>query len=101
MENNFVNIDKEVLDETLNDDTLSCINDEKLMKRVMVSSLGECISLLNKIDKSLSVANSLITTAYKKDIEQYFRAVAKNVKKEEKEQADLDKNNIENDKEIN
>ena len=79
MENNFVNIDKEVLDETLNDDTLSCINDEKLMKRVMVSALGECISLLNKIDKSLSVANSLITTAYKKDIEQYFLWKTENI----------------------
>lgn len=101
MENNFVNIDKDVLDETLNDDTLSCINDEKLMKRVMVSSLGECISLLNKIDKSLSVANSLITVAYKPNIEAYFRAVAKNVKKEEKEQQELAKKNIENNKEIN
>ena len=40
----FNNIDKKVLDENIGEEAIKACNDEKLMKRLMVSSLGECIS---------------------------------------------------------
>lgn len=89
MENNeikFNNIDKNVLDENIGEEALKCCNDEKLMKRLMVSSLGEIISTLDSIDKSVNVINALIGTIYSKDLEQFFNQVAKNVKKIEKEE---------------
>lgn len=82
----FNNIDKKVLDENLGEDVIKACNDEKLMKRLMVSSLGECISLLDEIDKSVNVINALIGTIYQKDLEAFFGQVAKNVRKQEKEE---------------
>ena len=80
----FNNIDKKVLNENIGEEAIKACNDEKLMKRLMVSSLGECISLLDEIDKSVNVINALIGTIYSKDLEEYFRQVAKNVRKAEK-----------------
>ena len=92
MENNnkdtytFNNIDKKVLDENIGEQAIKACNDEKLMKRLMVSSLGECISLLDEIDKSVNTINALIGTIYQKDLEAFFNKVAKNVRKLEKEE---------------
>ena len=96
--------DKKVLDENIGEQAIKCCNDEKLMKRLMVSSLGECISLLDEIDKSVNVINALIGTIYSKDLEEYFRQVAKNVRKaekEEKQRQEQEKNNVDNDTKIN
>jgi hypothetical protein len=100
----FNNIDKKVLDENIGEQAIRACNDEKLMKRLMVSSLGECISLLDEIDKSVNVINALIGTIYAKDLEEYFRVVAKNVRKaekEEKQRQEQEKKNIENVDNIN
>ena len=100
----FNNIDKKVLDENIGEAAIKCCNDEKLMKRLMVSSLGECISLLDEIDKSVNVINALIGTIYSKDLEEYFRQVAKNVRKaekEEKQRQEEEKNNVDNATKIN
>ena len=101
MENkNFVNIDKNILDEVSGEEAIKCVDDDKLVKRMMVSSMGECLSLLDQIDKSLKVVQSLITVAYKDDIEDYFRTVAKNVRKEEA-LAKQQKKDIENKPNVN
>lgn len=102
MENNvkFNNIDKKVLDENIGEDALKCVADEKLMKRLMVSSLGECISLLEDIDKSINVINALIGTIYHKDLETFFNKVAKNVREQEK-QAKIEQEQTKNDIETN
>lgn len=100
----FNNIDKKVLDENIGEEAIKACNDEKLMKRLIVSSLGECISLLDEIDKSVNVINALIGTIYSKDLEEYFRQVAKNVRKaekEEKQRQEEEKNNVDNATKIN
>ena len=100
----FNNIDKKVLNENIGEEAIKACNDEKLMKRLMVSSLGECISLLDEIDKSVNVINALIGTIYSKDLEEYFRQVAKNVRKaekEEKQRLEEEKNNVDNATKIN
>jgi len=94
----FTNIDKNVLDECLNEEILKCANDDKLIKRAMVSSLGEIITTLDEIDKGVKVVQHLITIAYKDDIDGYFKRVAKAVKEEEKQQK---QNNIDNQEKIN
>ena len=96
----FNNIDKKVLDENLGEASLKACNDEKLMKRLIVSSLGEIIPLLDDIDKSVNVINALIGTVYAKDLEEYFKVVAKNVRKAEKEEKQK-QNNVENVDNIN
>ena len=105
MENKFEfkNIDKKVLDENIGEEALKTINDEKLMKRLMVSSVAECITLLEEIDKSVNVINALIGTIYSKDLEAFFNKVAKNVRQQEKEEkARLEKDkNIDNGNKIN
>ena len=98
----FTNIDEKVLEEVITEDTLKCIDNEKLMKRLMVSSLGEIISTLDTIDKNVNVVSSLISIAYKDDIDDYFKAVAKNVRAEEKRIREAqEKNDIDNKQEIN
>ena len=95
----FNNIDKKVLNENIGEEAIKACNDEKLMKRLLVSTLGECISLLDEIDKSVNVINALIGTIYSKDLEEYFRQVAKNVRKaekEEKQRLEEEKNNVDN-----
>lgn len=108
MENNkdnftFNNIDKNVLDENIGEEAIKSCNDEKLMKRLMVSSLGECLSLLDNIDKSVNVINALIGTIYQKELQDFFNKVAKNVRKLEKEEKQRleQENNIENVDNIN
>jgi ribosomal protein L17 len=94
----FTNIDKNVLDECLNEEIIKCASDDKLLKRAMVSSLGEIITTLDEIDKGVKVVQHLITIAYKDDIDGYFKRVAKAVKEEEKQQK---QNNIDNQEKIN
>ena len=110
MENKFEfqNIDKKVLEENLGENALKSINDEKLMKRLIVSSLAECLTLLDEIDKSVNVINALIGTIYQEDLQDFFKKVAQNVRKQEKEEKALlekekleKENNIENDNKIN
>lgn len=95
MENNikFNNIDKDVLDENIGDEALKAVDDEKLMKRLMVSSLAECISTLNEIDKSINVINAIIGTIYRDDLELFFNKVAKNVREQEKQAKENNKQN--------
>ena len=102
MENKFEfqNIDKKVLDENLGEEALKSINDEKLMKRLIVSSLAESLTLLDEIDKSVNVINALIGTIYQQDLEDFFKKVAQNVRKQEKEEKERiqkeKENNIDN-----
>ena len=102
MENKFEfqNIDKKVLDENLGEEALKSINDEKLMKRLIVSALAESLTLLDEIDKSVNVINALIGTIYQQDLEDFFKKVAQNVRKQEKEEKERiqkeKENNIDN-----
>ena len=103
MENkNFVNIDENIINETAADNILKCVDDDKLIKRMMISSLGEILSTLDNIDKTCNAIRNIQTIGYKGDIEAYYKELAKKIREQEREtKKQQEKNNVENNDNVN